>query len=139
VNGAEPIDVSARMQGDRLELHCAGEFRRYLRALDGELWLARDGYCLGLGERPNLLATQGKTTAGGLVLSPMPGTVLMVKVSPGEAVTAGAPLLVVEAMKMEHTVVAPADGVVSELLVQAGQQVALDETLAVVTPQEEQQ
>jgi acetyl-CoA/propionyl-CoA carboxylase biotin carboxyl carrier protein len=47
-------------------------------------------------------------------------------------------LLVVEAMKMEHTVTAPIDGVVSELPVRAGQQVALDETLAVVTPQEEQ-
>jgi acetyl-CoA/propionyl-CoA carboxylase biotin carboxyl carrier protein len=38
---------------------------------------------------------------------------------------------------MEHTLVAPVDGVVSELLVQAGHQVALDETLAVVTPPEE--
>jgi acetyl-CoA/propionyl-CoA carboxylase, biotin carboxylase, biotin carboxyl carrier protein len=139
VNGAAPIEISARRQGDQLDLHYAREFRRYLRALDGELWLARDGHCFAIGERPNLLATQRETTAGGPVLSPMPGTVLVVKVSPGEAVTAGAPLLVVEAMKMEHTVVAPADGVVSELLVQAGQQVALDETLAVVTPQEEQQ
>jgi acetyl-CoA/propionyl-CoA carboxylase biotin carboxyl carrier protein len=138
VNGAEPVEVSARRQGDWLELHYAGEFRRYRRALDGELWLAREGYCFALGERPNLLATQRETTAGGPVQSPMPGTVLMVKVTQGEAVTAGAPLLVVEAMKMEHTVVAPVDGEVGELFVQAGQQVALDETLAVVTPQEGQ-
>ena len=69
----------------------------------------------------------------------MPGTVLVVKVAAGDVVRAGTPLLVVEAMKMEHTVTAPIDGVVSELPVRAGQQVALDETLAVVTPQEEQQ
>jgi acetyl-CoA/propionyl-CoA carboxylase biotin carboxyl carrier protein len=63
----------------------------------------------------------------------MPGTVLVVKVGKGDVVSAGAPLLVVEAMKMEHTITAPVDGVVSELHVQPGQQVALDEALAVVT------
>jgi acetyl-CoA/propionyl-CoA carboxylase biotin carboxyl carrier protein len=68
----------------------------------------------------------------------MPGTVLVVKASPGDVVTAGAPLVVVEAMKMEHTVTAPVDGVVTELHVRAGQQVALNQPLAVVTPQEEQ-
>jgi acetyl-CoA/propionyl-CoA carboxylase biotin carboxyl carrier protein len=67
----------------------------------------------------------------------MPGTVLVVKVARGDVVSAGTPLLVVEAMKMEHTITAPVDGVVTELHVQPGQQVALDESLAVVTPQEE--
>ncbi|WP_027942553.1 biotin carboxylase N-terminal domain-containing protein [Amycolatopsis taiwanensis] len=134
VDGSTPVQVSGRRVGDRLELHYAGEFRRYLRASDGRLWLARDGQCVAVGERPNLLASHGETTDAGPVVSPMPGTVLVVKVAPGEAVAAGAPLVVVEAMKMEHTLVSPVDGVVSELRVQAGQQVALDETLAVVTP-----
>ncbi|TVT57400.1 acetyl/propionyl-CoA carboxylase subunit alpha [Amycolatopsis rhizosphaerae] len=134
VNGAEPVPVSARRDGDRLELHYDGEFRRYLRAERGDLWLARDGHCVAVGERPNLLASHGDATEAGPVKSPMPGTVLVVKVSPGETVTAGTPLLVVEAMKMEHTLVAPVDGVVGELNVQVGQQVALDEILAVVTP-----
>jgi acetyl-CoA/propionyl-CoA carboxylase biotin carboxyl carrier protein len=62
----------------------------------------------------------------------MPGTVLLVKVAPGERVTEGQPLLIVEAMKMEHTVTAPADGVVAELPVRAGQQVGMDAVLAVV-------
>jgi acetyl-CoA/propionyl-CoA carboxylase biotin carboxyl carrier protein len=44
---------------------------------------------------------------------------------------------VVEAMKMEHTVVAPVDGVLAEVNVHAGQQVALDQTLAVVVPHQE--
>ena len=48
--------------------------------------------------------------------------------------TAGTPLLVVEAMKMEHVLTAPIDGTVTELAVTTGQQVRLDETLAVVTP-----
>jgi acetyl-CoA/propionyl-CoA carboxylase biotin carboxyl carrier protein len=49
-------------------------------------------------------------------------------------VTAGTPLLVVEAMKMEHVLTAPIAGTVTELGVTAGQTVALDERLAVVTP-----
>jgi pyruvate/2-oxoglutarate dehydrogenase complex dihydrolipoamide acyltransferase (E2) component len=47
-------------------------------------------------------------------------------------VSAGQPVLVVEAMKMEHTVTAPTDGVISELTAKAGQQVRMDETLAVI-------
>jgi acetyl-CoA/propionyl-CoA carboxylase biotin carboxyl carrier protein len=65
----------------------------------------------------------------------MPGTVLAVHVTAGQRVTAGQPVLVVEAMKMEHTVTAPADGVVAELTAKAGQQVAMDEQLAVVGPE----
>jgi acetyl-CoA/propionyl-CoA carboxylase biotin carboxyl carrier protein len=62
----------------------------------------------------------------------MPGTVLSVYVTADQPVTAGQPLVVVEAMKMEHTVTAPHDGVVTELAVKAGQQVQMDELLAVI-------
>ena len=67
-------------------------------------------------------------TAGSLV-APMPGNVLRVLVGPGEAVTAGQPLVVVEAMKMEHQVVAPADGTVATVHVTAGQQVETGQPL----------
>jgi acetyl-CoA/propionyl-CoA carboxylase biotin carboxyl carrier protein len=62
----------------------------------------------------------------------MPGTILAVHVTAGDTVTAGQPVLVVEAMKMEHTVTAPMNGVVSELTAKAGQQVPMDEPLAVI-------
>jgi len=55
-------------------------------------------------------------------------------VAEGDKVSTGQPVLVVEAMKMEHTVTAPADGVISELTAKAGQQVRMDETLAVIEP-----
>ncbi|WP_116110727.1 acetyl-CoA carboxylase biotin carboxylase subunit [Amycolatopsis ruanii] len=137
VDGGVPVAVSARRTGNRLEVHYDGEFRRYLRAdaPRDRVWLGRDGHGVVVGERPNLLATHGDASEAGPVVSPMPGTVLVVKVAQGDVVSAGAPLLVVEAMKMEHTLVAPVDGVVSELRVQVGQQVALDETLAVVKEQ----
>ena len=64
----------------------------------------------------------------------MPGTVQAVHVIEGQPVTAGQPLVIVEAMKMEHTVTAPLDGTVAELLVKAGQQVAMDEMLGIVSP-----
>ncbi len=73
-----------------------------------------------------------RTTPGSL-LAPMPGTVVRVAVVRGERVAAGQPLLWMEAMKMEHQVVAPADGVVSDLPATAGKQVDTGTVLAVVT------
>ena len=70
--------------------------------------------------------------AGGSLLAPMPGTVVSVDVEPGDRVEAGQPVLVLEAMKMQHTVAAPTAGTVTELPVSTGQQVAAGEVLAVV-------
>ncbi len=59
----------------------------------------------------------------GAVLSPMPGHILSVAVAEGDAVTKGTPLLVMEAMKMEMTLTAPCDGIVTGLTVTAGERV----------------
>src|SRR5690606_9039151 len=61
--------------------------------------------------------------ATGSLLAPMPGSVLSVSVEVGQQVTAGQTILVMEAMKMQHTVSAPTDGVVSEINVKPGSQV----------------
>ncbi|MGZ5418728.1 MAG: ATP-binding protein [Nocardioides sp.] len=71
--------------------------------------------------------------ATGSLLAPMPGTVVSVAVTVGGEVSAGQPVLVLEAMKMQHTVSAPHDGVVAELSVSTGEQVAAGSVLAVVT------
>lgn len=68
--------------------------------------------------------------AHGSLLAPMPGSVLRVAVAEGDTVTAGQPLIWLEAMKMEHTITAPAGGVVAELNVSAGQQVQVGTVLA---------
>jgi pyruvate carboxylase subunit A/propionyl-CoA carboxylase alpha chain len=68
--------------------------------------------------------------AQGSLLAPMPGSVLRIGAAVGDAVTAGQPLIWLEAMKMEHTVTAPSDGVLAELNVETGQQVDVGAILA---------
>ena len=72
--------------------------------------------------------------APGSLLAPMPGTVVRIAVAAGDVVMQGQPLLWLEAMKMEHTVAAPADGVVSEVPVATGEQVNVGTVLAIVQP-----
>jgi propionyl-CoA carboxylase alpha chain len=74
----------------------------------------------------------GSAVAAGSLTAPMPGTVLRVSTEVGAQVAAGAPLLVLEAMKMEHTVRAAAAGVVEQLLVEPGRQVEAGTVLIVV-------
>ena len=74
--------------------------------------------------RDDLTARQaGAAAASGAVLAPMPGTIVDVLVTEGESVKRGAPLLIVEAMKMEHTLRAPCDGIVTALICQRGAKV----------------
>lgn len=71
------------------------------------------------------LAHAGEVHAeGGRLTAPMPGKVVSFAVKAGDKVTRGQPLAVMEAMKMEHTIAAPADGTVQELLYAPGDQVA---------------
>ncbi|WP_061009683.1 ATP-binding protein, partial [Mycolicibacterium mucogenicum] len=75
---------------------------------------------------PSTLTPPGSLTA------PMPGSVVRLPIAEGETVSAGQTLVVLEAMKMEHTVASPIDGVLSALPVEVGQQVSTGDVLAVV-------
>jgi acetyl/propionyl-CoA carboxylase alpha subunit len=68
--------------------------------------------------------------AQGSLLAPMPGSVIRVGAAVGDQVTAGQPLIWLEAMKMEHTITAPGGGVLAELNVTPGQQVDVGAVLA---------
>ena len=81
---------------------------------------------------PQAAAPAQASASGEKVVSPMPGTILKVNVSQGQAVKAGDVLLVLEAMKMENDIVAPADGVVKQLLVSKGSTVDTDQILAII-------
>jgi len=81
---------------------------------------------------PTADRASGGAAGDGTILSPMPGRVLAVAVAAGDTVTRGQRLVVVEAMKMEHALTAPFDGVVSALKVREGEQVAERAVLAIV-------
>lgn len=71
--------------------------------------------------------------AGGAIKAPMPGTVLSIGVEPGDKVTKGQTLLILEAMKMENQIMAPADGVVKEINVTQGVSVNAGDILVVLS------
>jgi len=123
VREATPDQVDLEIDGTRriYRVHQAGA-GTYVDASDGSSALA---------ETPRFGDPEKLAPAGSL-LAPMPGLVLRVLAEPGAVVTAGQPLLVLEAMKMEQTVSAPADGVLAELRAKAGEQVSTGQVLAVL-------
>ncbi len=117
-----------------------GVARTYSVAFDcvgGEdvMWVGRggDAWRLRRPRRDHQAAKSGSDTRGGEVVSPMPGTVIVVARSEGEAVRQGDVIAVVEVMKMEYSLAAPIDGVVSSLLVSKGMQVARGQLVATVS------
>jgi 3-methylcrotonyl-CoA carboxylase alpha subunit len=81
--------------------------------------------------------SHGAAAGTGAILSPMPGKIIAVEVAKGDTVTKGQKLLTLEAMKMEHTLTAPFDGVVAELNAVAGAQVQVDALLARIVEDED--
>jgi acetyl-CoA/propionyl-CoA carboxylase biotin carboxyl carrier protein len=121
--------------GDQLSVTLDGvTTRSTVVHVAGTVWLATDGSVTALREHERLASAGAAAGSDGAVTAPMPGTVTVVQVSLGDQVEAGTPLLVVEAMKMEHVLTAPLAGTVTELPVTAGRPVRLDERVAVVTP-----
>lgn len=107
---------------------------------DGAIWVAEGGRSLRLRPldrraRTRLRLSERRSeaaSAGPEGRAPMPGSVVAVHVTDGSPVVAGTPLVSIEAMKMEHQVLAPHDGTV-QLLVAVGDQVRRDQPVARVT------
>jgi propionyl-CoA carboxylase alpha chain len=125
------------LRRDRVELEVAG-IRRAFEVSDYGALVCVDS-ALGpvtLIPQPWFADPAARVAAGSL-LAPMPGTVVRLAAAVGDEVTAGQPLLWLEAMKMEHVLAAPAAGIVAELAVAAGQQVEVGSVLAVVKAEED--
>ncbi len=89
-------------------------------------WVFHDGAVYRLEESPAARRTQ---QTHGSLSAPMPATVISVNVAPGDRVTAGQSLIVLEAMKMELPVRAPGDGVVKSVHCKPGDLVQPDVSL----------
>jgi 3-methylcrotonyl-CoA carboxylase alpha subunit len=89
---------------------------------DGERLLFLDGQAWAYGQ-PRADRSEGAAASDGMILSPMPGRVIAVDVALGDKVKKGQRLVVIEAMKMEQGLVAPFDGVITELKALADAQV----------------
>ncbi|WP_193086446.1 acetyl-CoA carboxylase biotin carboxylase subunit [Brevibacterium aurantiacum] len=104
--------------------------RVFSDARDRSIWVSSDrGVFVFTRSQADTSLTPGLD--GAEVLAPMPGSVVAVRVESGDHVDQGDPIVVVEAMKMEHVLTAPAAGIVTVTAVQ-GAQVGLDEVLATV-------
>ncbi len=88
-------------------------------------------FSIGLRRMPRF-PDKSRAIPAGACIAPMPGKVVELRVAEGDTVQAGQVLLIMEAMKMEHSVTAPQDGTVSQVTVGAGDQVDADALLIVV-------
>jgi len=143
--GGEPVAIDARVDGAGWRLHIGGrELRgaaklaadgRLEVELEGERWRAG---VVALGDQLHLFTPRGRfqlqridplaiaaseDELGDVLAAPMPGRIVRQLIAAGDRVARGAPLLVLEAMKMEHTIVAPGDGRVAALRYAEGDQV----------------
>ena len=132
VDGA-PVALDATNVGpDAVTLVADGMARRYLVDLAGAVAYVDGPDGSSTLTEQDRYPVSGDQSAEGSALAPMPGSVVRVAVAPGDAVEAGQVLVVLEAMKMEHTVHATAAGTVTEVDVVEGDQVETGHLLVVV-------
>ena len=134
VDGVTVLEVSpthARLEVDGVATETRGQWSAPRPGAARELWVDGPAMSACLREVPRF-TDPADAVASGSLLAPMPGTVVKVLVAAGGQVAAGDAVLVLEAMKMQHTVTAPHDGTVTEINVEPGAQVASGEVLAVV-------
>ncbi len=102
--------------GDRLRLSGDLVLEAGIAHMPGEVAVFQNGTVFSFGLPDPLQAAGDEAGQGDRLTAPMPGQVKIVRTSVGEAVVKGQPLLVLEAMKMEHTIKAPHDGVIAKIV-----------------------
>ncbi|WP_082973984.1 acetyl/propionyl/methylcrotonyl-CoA carboxylase subunit alpha [Mycobacterium sp. E740] len=139
VEGGRSRPFAATLAGDRLAVTFDGVRTEYVVAADdGRIWLAAAGRTVAVDEvREAPVRPDDEHSGDAELTSPMPGSVVAVGVTDGQQVSAGTVVITVEAMKMEHALAAPVDGVV-ELLVAQGDQVKMGQPLAKISTEKEE-
>ncbi|GAB3614684.1 acetyl/propionyl/methylcrotonyl-CoA carboxylase subunit alpha [Humibacter ginsengisoli] len=132
VGDEEPVEASVELERDVARVRACGATRQYRFAVDGaSVLLFQDGASFTLVQREAVSDAADDEASNPELRSPMPGTVTVIAVDDDVVVAEGDPVLIVEAMKMEHVLRAPHAGTVS-LRVAVGDQVTGDQVVAVV-------
>jgi propionyl-CoA carboxylase alpha chain len=118
---------------DKVVLEIAGVRRAFETAIQEDTVYVDSPLGPATLHRVPRFVNPGEQVAAGSLRAPMPGSVVRVNVAVGDHVRAGEPMLWLEAMKMQHRINAPVDGVVSELLVSEGQQLEFGAVMATVS------
>ena len=119
-----------------VEIDIDGQRSQYTLDKIGEEWLVHSTFCdFEFKELPRYPISSSDEFGGGLV-APMPGAILSIDIKPGDTVKKGDVLVILEAMKMEHRITAPRDGIVGSVQTEVGEQVENEQLL--VTLEEEE-
>ncbi len=132
--GAGPVVVAAAPGHVVLEVSGV-RYRFDVARADGVVWVDSPLGHVTLNPLPRLPEPAAVAEPGSLV-APMPGNVVRIEAAVGQEIAAGQPVLVLEAMKMEHQIVAPADGRRTQIRVAAGDQVQAGDVLATVAAED---
>lgn len=137
VGEGEIHSASAQLRDAELSVTLDGLRRCFAVAeADGQLWIADERGTWQLREAEAIRVRRRVGPRQAEIASPMPGSVIAVHVTSGTAIAEGAAVVVVEAMKMEHTLTAPIAGRV-DVAVSVGDQVAVEQVLARLVPDQE--
>ncbi|MEM9576058.1 MAG: biotin carboxylase N-terminal domain-containing protein [Pseudomonadota bacterium] len=151
-HGKDLRELCVEVLGDRMQHWFVGDEKIAVERQSGQ-WLAGgialpsvhrwaerltvfDRYGLLFEVHDPLVRAEDSAQQGNVIEAPMPGLVKLLAVSAGEPVQAGARLAVLEAMKMEHSLLASRDGVVAEVLIVEGAQVSAGQALVVLEDEE---
>jgi acetyl-CoA/propionyl-CoA carboxylase, biotin carboxylase, biotin carboxyl carrier protein len=136
---AGPVQVAASFAAGVLDATIDGRrVRAHIDRAGRSLWVTIEGESWCFTEPDLTVAAHGSVTdTSGTIRSPMPGVVVAVSVVAGDVVAEGAPVVSVEAMKMEHTLRAPFAGTVTDVRVGPGHRVELGAPLVVIEPDSE--
>ena len=129
------VDLTAQADGDRLRIQMGERQVELCAVLTGDtVAVFHDGQSHTFQRLDPLVGEASQEGQGDAITAPMPGLVKVVSAKAGDTVQQGDSLLLLEAMKMEHTLAAPRDGVVAEILVTVGDQVTDGALLLTMEP-----